>query len=206
MRVRLAFVATRSPWSAGRARATSPPAASQPRLQVAHRQNANHKRSPGPKSTRADCPAWPFAPARETVRRGRPCPIADREAGAAAARPASPQSHPEMAFPTRFPHSRGIADASSYSRRAMKPPNSNQLQQLMNVTDRGRHRPSLKQKMAPSPSTIDPVALDKQRSAQRPALRADPAWPRPIELRRCSRRSEEHTSELQSHLNLVCRL
>src|SRR5260370_31486831 len=32
------------------------------------------------------------------------------------------------------------------------------------------------------------------------------AWTKARPTRRCSSRSEEHTSELQSHLNLVCRL
>src|SRR2546429_5576629 len=36
----------------------------------------------------------------------------------------------------------------------------------------------------------------------RPCLRADESWP----ARACAPRSEEHTSELQSRLHLVCRL
>src|SRR5690242_20968769 len=42
-------------------------------------------------------------------------------------------------------------------------------------------------------------------SLKTPALRSRPPWP----IRRCFQavqRSEEHTSELQSHVNLVCRL
>src|SRR5207302_6109179 len=35
---------------------------------------------------------------------------------------------------------------------------------------------------------------------------AAPAWPRRCRLLRAGRRSEEHTSELQSRENLVCRL
>src|SRR5260370_4786769 len=37
-------------------------------------------------------------------------------------------------------------------------------------------------------------------------LRHDPLHLRPLGARGRARRSEEHTSELQSHLNLVCRL
>src|SRR4051812_49523901 len=33
-----------------------------------------------------------------------------------------------------------------------------------------------------------------------------PEWPRDRPCRRSTKRSEEHTSELQSHVNLVCRL
>src|SRR5260370_23332435 len=43
-----------------------------------------------------------------------------------------------------------------------------------------------------------------------PTLKASPSWPRDSCVTRSRsklpRRSEEHTSELQSHLNLVCRL
>src|SRR6267378_5751485 len=175
MRVRLAFEATRWPWSGGRARATWPLAAWRPR--VAHRQSANHKRSPAPKTTRADYPAWPFAPARATARPGQPFPVANREAAAAGAPPASLQSHRGMAAPTRFPHSRETADESAYSRSELMPPNSNHLPQLMNLTDRDCHWASLQQKMVPCPSGFHPLAGDKQRSGRRPTLRADPAWP-----------------------------
>src|SRR5260370_32216806 len=47
------------------------------------------------------------------------------------------------------------------------------------------------------PTRRHPVPLPQRRTPHR---RPNRAWPRP------PRRSEEHTSELQSHLNLVCRL
>src|SRR5260370_15145812 len=39
-----------------------------------------------------------------------------------------------------------------------------------------------------------------------PAICFSPHRDQPIRRLRCALRSEEHTSELQSHLNLVCRL
>src|SRR5260370_32837610 len=56
---------------------------------------------------------------------------------------------------------------------------------------RGRHRP---QRLA-----------DPGRANLVPAGAAATRFARPGSARRCGR-SEEHTSELQSHLNLVCRL
>src|SRR5260370_7847607 len=55
-----------------------------------------------------------------------------------------------------------------------------------------------------STPTKSPLASTRPSTARRPSpIRAvDGRTP----ARRCSARSEEHTSELQSHLNLVCRL
>src|SRR5260370_29907244 len=63
----------------------------------------------------------------------------------------------------------------------------------------------------PPRSTLFPyTTLFRSRLAQRPGMRIGPEVTRAIvflETREPEpRRSEEHTSELQSHLNLVCRL
>src|SRR5882762_4045479 len=179
MQVPLAFAATRWPWSDGRARATSPPAASHPQPLAAYRQNAAHKKSGAPRTTPADCPASLCAPARELARPSQPFPIADQKAVAAAAPPASLQWRQGMAARTKFLHLRGNANASSYSRRAQRPPNPNQLPRLMNLTDRGFCL--RQQKMVPYPSTFHPAARDKQKNGRKPALRADPASPTRIE-------------------------
>src|SRR5260370_26239519 len=46
----------------------------------------------------------------------------------------------------------------------------------------------------------------RRRSGAAAARRRDAAWLAPASQAASRRRSEEHTSELQSHLNLVCRL
>src|SRR5260370_13651590 len=52
-------------------------------------------------------------------------------------------------------------------------------------------------------STPIPSTLIRDNS---PLRRAFPSPPLPVRRRSHGKRSEEHTSELQSHLNLVCRL
>src|SRR5438477_3113680 len=50
-------------------------------------------------------------------------------------------------------------------------------------------------------------ALPGLKKALRMSLKdCPPAAPPPHTMMRCAPRSEEHTSELQSHVNLVCRL
>src|SRR5690242_20847868 len=56
-------------------------------------------------------------------------------------------------------------------------------------------------KSASVKSAISPRASSIPRRTLNPLPRL-----RPLEIRRSSGRSEEHTSELQSHVNLVCRL
>src|SRR5260370_11742147 len=62
----------------------------------------------------------------------------------------------------------------------------------------------------PPRSTLFPYTTLFRSSLQRIAQLREPArWDRPTASRyrqAVGRRSEEHTSELQSHLNLVCRL
>src|SRR5260370_15459080 len=58
----------------------------------------------------------------------------------------------------------------------------------------------------PPRSTLFPyTTLFRSRPSNGGTGRACPGWRAPMTWRRPSR-SEEHTSELQSHLNLVCRL
>src|SRR2546430_6037020 len=55
----------------------------------------------------------------------------------------------------------------------------------------------------PTPNTVDPQLVDKLAAAKKPAV----GQPLVIEGSTvCGPRSEEHTSELQSQSNLVCRL
>src|SRR5690242_20751728 len=59
----------------------------------------------------------------------------------------------------------------------------------------------------PPRSTLFPyTTLFRSRWAGHRSSRSSRATPRRTRSSRSSRRSEEHTSELQSHVNLVCRL
>src|SRR5690242_20889228 len=56
------------------------------------------------------------------------------------------------------------------------------------------------------PTSLNPVHPERPRPGTRPRAGPRPARPLSLGRRADSRRSEEHTSELQSHVNLVCRL
>src|SRR5207237_7615958 len=58
----------------------------------------------------------------------------------------------------------------------------------------------------PTRRSSDLVAMQHPGREARGVALAFDAHPRHSDLRECAERSEEHTSELQSHLNLVCRL
>src|SRR5260370_5442005 len=58
--------------------------------------------------------------------------------------------------------------------------------------------------VAQSPKFHAPARASVSRECREKSSTASPAQPERAELR--ALRSEEHTSELQSHLNLVCRL
>src|SRR5260370_4384704 len=72
---------------------------------------------------------------------------------------------------------------------------------------RPRRRPPLRVRLLPSLRRVLPAPLQQPVRLAHLALLLPPR-PRQVLLPppRARRRSEEHTSELQSHLNLVCRL
>src|SRR5690242_3348734 len=55
-------------------------------------------------------------------------------------------------------------------------------------------------------SAVNVVALRIRGPVRAVSTTYPPPWRGRIEVTVCSGRSEEHTSELQSHVNLVCRL